>query len=222
MKNKILILAIIFVMSVTLATETVYASHNEQTSRETRDPRIAVSDSNVYVTWSDSTNPDYWDVYFAKSSDDGKTFSDAINLTNGSSYYPNSKIIVSGNNVYVSWEDRTSPDGTDAIFFTKSNDGGITFDKPRMLNPVNDPVNLIYRPRIMLASNDILYVFASEWSMQTKQNKMIFVTSNDDGNTFSKPTVLFEAGQWEDFVDYAINDDGTIYVLADDQKIMMK
>lgn len=218
MKNKILILALIFTACITLATGTAYASHNEQTSRETRDPRIAVSDSNVYVAWSDSTNPDYWDVYFAKSSDDGKTFSDAINLTNGSSYYPNSKILVSGNNVYVSWEDRTSPDGTDAIFFTKSNDGGITFDKPRMLNPVNDPVNLIYRPRVMLASNDVLYVFASEWSMQTKQNKMIFVTSNDGGNTFSRPTVLFEAGQWEDFVDYATSDDGTIYVLADDQK----
>lgn len=218
MENKISILALIFTICVTLAIGTVHASHNEQTSRETRDPRIAVVDSNVYVVWSDSTNPDYWDVYFAKSSDDGKTFSDTINLTNGSSYYPNSKILVSGNNVYVSWEDRTSPDGTDAIFFTKSNDGGVTFDKPRILDPVNDPVNLIYRPRVMLASNDILYVFASEWSMQTKQNKMIFVTSNDGGDTFSKPITLFEADQWEDFVDYAISDDGTTYVLVDDKK----
>jgi len=204
-------------MGITLATETAYASHNEQTSRESRDPRITVSDSNVYVVWSDSTNPNYWDVYFTKSSDGGKTFSDTINLTNGSSFYPNSKILVSGNNVYVSWEDRTSPDGNDAIFFTKSNDGGITFDKPKMLDPVNDPVNLIYRPRMMLASNDSLYVFASEWNMQTKQNKMIYVTSSDGGNTFSKPIILFEADQWEDFVDYAIND-GTIYVLADDKK----
>jgi len=217
MKNKILILALIFTVCITLATGTAHASHNEQISRETRDPRIAVSGSNIYVVWSDSTNPNYWDVYFAKSSDNGKTFSDAINLTNGSSYYPNSKILVSKNNVYVSWEDRTSPDGTDAIFFTKSNDGGMTFDKPRILDPVNDHVNLIYRPRAMLVSNDTLYVFASEWNMQTQQNKMIFVTSNDYGNTFSKPITLFEADQWEDFVDYATND-GTIYVLADDKK----
>lgn len=217
MKNKILILALIFTVCITLATGTAHASHNEQTSREARDPRIAVSGSNVYVVWSDSTNPNYWDVYFAKSSDGGKTFSDAINLTNGSSYYPNSKIIVSKNNVYVSWEDRTSPDGMDSIFFTKSNDGGITFDKPRMLDPVNDPVNLIYRPRTMLVSNDTLYVFASEWSMQTQQNKLIFVTSSDYGNTFSKPVTLFESDQWEDFVDYVV-DDGTIYVLADDKK----
>jgi hypothetical protein len=212
-----MIMILVFAITITISSDTVYASHNEQTSRETRDPRIAVSGSSVYAVWSDSTNPDYWDLYFTKSSDGGKTFSDVINLTNSTSFYPNSRITVYENNVYVLWEDRKSPDGLDSIFFTKSNDNGITFDKPKILDPTNDS-DIIFRPRVMFESNGVLYIFASQWNIKEQQNKLVFFTSNDNGNNFSKPTTIFEYGQWEDFIDYKISDDGTIYVLADDKK----
>lgn len=217
MTIKAAILIFIFAISITFLSDTAYASHNEQTSRETRDPRIAVSGSDVYAVWTDSTNPDYWDLYFTKSTDGGKTFSEVINLTNGSSFYPISRIIVSGNNVYILWEDRISPDGYDAAFFTKSSDGGVTFEKPRILDPSNDST-IITRPRVMFESNDVLYVLASQWYLKEQQNKLIFFISNDDGNTFSKPTIIFEKDQWEDFFDYKKSQDGTIFVMADDQK----
>lgn len=196
---------------------TAYAIHDDQTSRGVDDPKITVSDSGVYVVWGEGSGQNSLDLIFAKSADGGKTFGKTINLTNGMSFFPDPYITVSENNVYVVWEDSISQDGIDSIFFTKSNDGGQTFDEPRVLDPVDDSYNLIYRPIEIIESNDVLYVFASYWERETKQHQMIFLTSSDNGDTFSSPTVLFDDGQWDDYIDFEVNN-GIIYVLTDDKK----
>ena len=211
--NYFAILLVLLVFSFGIGD--AYAAHNEQITRGVDDPKIAVSGSGVYVVWGEGSTSEFLDLFFVKSSDNGKTFDDVINLTNGKSFYPDPQITVSKNNIYVVWEDRISEDGIPSIFFTKSNDGGQTFDEPKILDPIDDSYNLIYRPLKIIESNDTLYVFASFWERETQQHRMIFITSNDDGNTFSAPTVLFDDGEWEDFVDFTIHDK-TIYVLADD------
>ena len=217
MKYFFVILLIFIVLG---GGSSAFAVHDEDTTRGVDDPKIAVSGSGVYVVWNEGTNPEYSDLFFVKSSDGGATFDETpVNLTNGISLNPDPKITVSENNVYVVWEDKNKPDGIDVIYFTKSNDGGKTFDEPRILDPINDPLNLIFRPIEILESNDILYIFASQWNRQTNDHSMIFLTSNDNGDTFSEHTVLFESGKWDDFIDFEVdNDEKTIYVVTDDKK----
>ena len=93
---------------------------------------IAVSDDNIYITWTDNRTGN-WEVFFAKSTDDGKTFQDSINLSNS----PNSKsenveIITNNDKIYITFWD--NKDGKFVPYFVSSSDAGQTFSKPILLN----------------------------------------------------------------------------------------
>lgn len=79
-------------------------------------------------------------VYVSHSDDLGKTYSTAVRVNpvkedaehNGEN---RPKIIVDENsNVYVSWTKKTSPRFTGEIRFSRSTDGGKTFESPRTIN----------------------------------------------------------------------------------------
>ena len=89
-------------------------------------PQIAVSDSDVFVTWYD-VSAGYSEVFVATSSNSGNTFGAPINvsLLTGSDNAPN--IGASGNNVYVIWPSSGSPKG---VWLAESTDSGISFGTP--------------------------------------------------------------------------------------------
>ncbi|HXV46811.1 MAG TPA: sialidase family protein, partial [Nitrososphaera sp.] len=85
-------------------------------------PQVAVSGSDVYVVWHDST-PGNLDIFFRHSSDDGATWDAKKNLSSnaGTSFFP--QIAVSGSpgsDVYVVWQDSTP--GSSDIFFRKGSE----------------------------------------------------------------------------------------------------
>ena len=88
-------------------------------------PQFTVTGNNVYVTWTQTISSQNYDVFFAKSTDNGETFDKPINLSNnfGASGWP--KIAADGN-IYISWVD-SSPGRFD-VLITKSSDGGVTFE----------------------------------------------------------------------------------------------
>lgn len=94
-------------------------------------PQFAVWKNNIYVTWTQSTTGINYEIFFAKSSNNGDTFDKPINLSNnfGPSGWPK---IASDGNVYVSWVD-SSPGKFD-VLITKSTDGGTTFESPTNLS----------------------------------------------------------------------------------------
>ncbi len=97
-------------------------------SRQTIDsgyPQFAVNGNNVYVAWTQTIASPNYDIYFAKSSNNGDTFDTPINISknSGASGWPK---IASDGNIYISWVDSTP--GKFDVFITKSSDGGVTFD----------------------------------------------------------------------------------------------
>jgi hypothetical protein len=75
-----------------------------------------VSGNNVYVTWTDDT-PGNPEIFFKRSTDRGHDFDGTKNLSNNGGESLHSQIAVSGNNVYVVWEDNTP--GNFDIFFRR-------------------------------------------------------------------------------------------------------
>ena len=78
------------------------------------DAQIAGSENKLYVVWSDlyqRTYPGMFDVFFTFSNDEGRNFSQAVNLSNnqGSSILP--RIATSRDNSYIVWSDTTSGNG---------------------------------------------------------------------------------------------------------------
>lgn len=94
-------------------------------------PQITAWKNNVYVTWTQSMTGINYDVFFAKSTNNGDTFDQPINLSNnpGPSGWPK---IVSDGNIYVSWVDSST--GKFDVLITKSTDGGTTFESPTNLS----------------------------------------------------------------------------------------
>ena len=92
---------------------------------------IAASEDNVYVTWWDNKTGN-WEVFFARSTDNGETFGNTINLSNAMGRSDDSNIAASGDNVYVTWWDNKT--GTREVYFRASTDNGETFGNTIMLN----------------------------------------------------------------------------------------
>ena len=99
------------------------------------DTIVASSANNEYVVWWDNTTGN-WDVFFAKSTDNGKTFGNPVNVSNS----PDSRSLGArmvapqgSNNVYIAWIDITK-NGQKQVMFRASTDSGNTFGNPVMVN----------------------------------------------------------------------------------------
>ena len=80
-------------------------------------PQIAVSQNNVYAVWTNNFQEKYGQVFLTRSTDNGATFGDIVNLSNYSGSSVNPQIAVSQNNVYAVWTNNVT--GNEDIFFKK-------------------------------------------------------------------------------------------------------
>ncbi|MFZ0511434.1 MAG: trypsin-like peptidase domain-containing protein [Candidatus Nitrosopolaris sp.] len=187
-------------------------------------PSIGAYENKVYVVWTDNS-PGNFDIFFIKSTDGGNTFSKPLNLSNdpGLSYLP--RIAIDGkNNVYVVWTDN-SP-GNYNILFTKSLDGGASFDKPIILSNLKGVSNF---PSIAASGNNTVYVVwshknntdfdPSNTENQTQTYDIFFTKSLDQGHAFSKPVNLSDDPANSQSPALAISEMGTVYIVWSDNSI---
>jgi hypothetical protein len=95
---------------------------------------IATSGNNIYIAWPNN-DTGHWGVFFAKSTDGGKTLSKTIMLSapnKGNVVDLNVDVAASGNNVIVTWWTNTT--GVLMPVFKSSSDTGKTFGKTMILN----------------------------------------------------------------------------------------
>lgn len=125
-------------------------------------PRIAAEGDNVYVVWGNNdpsavSCDDY--IFFAKSTDQGNTFSPPKKLDNGWCDASRPSILVSGNNVFVGWEGSGPKSGSNLlsseISLSVSTDQGNTFSPHLGVSQMSGPDNGHY----LAFSNNKLYVF---------------------------------------------------------------
>jgi hypothetical protein len=146
---------------------------------DAHDPSIVLSRSNIYVMWVDFVTGND-DIYFKRSTDGGASFGDIINLSNdlGDSY--NFKVSLSGDYMYIVWQDETlGVNGTADIFFKRSTDGGATFsDTINLSNNTGDSTD----PDIASSNDGDIYVVWRDDSAGTEQ--IVYQRSNDNGDSF--------------------------------------
>jgi hypothetical protein len=187
-------------------------------------PSIGAFENNVYVVWTDNS-PGNFDIFFIRSTDGGNTFSKPLNLSKdpGLSYLP--RIATDGNNsVYVVWTDNSQ--GNYNILFTKSMDGGASFDKPIILSDLKGVSNF---PSIVASGNKDVYVVwshknntdfdPSNTENQTQTYDVFFTRSLDGGNSFSKSVNLSEDPANSQSPALDVSERGTVYVVWTDNSI---
>ncbi|HJT49035.1 MAG TPA: sialidase family protein [Nitrososphaeraceae archaeon] len=155
---------------------------------ESLNPKVTAFRNNVYVVWEDTSSSNGTsDILFAKSADNGATFSSATNLSNNLGESSNPQIFASGNNVYVVWEDTTSGNGD--ILFARSPNNGATFGKATNLsNNLGKAGSEPSDPQIFASGNNVYVVWKN--SSPTGTGSILFARSPNNGATFSNATNL--------------------------------
>ena len=148
---------------------------------------MVVSGNNVYVVWEDFSNGPDRDIFFRVSNDNGETFEPPIDLSSNTRDSFNPQMVVSGNNVYVVWDDTSNAiNGSDAdIFFRVSNDNGETFEPPIDLS---SNTGGSFDPQLIVSGNNV-YVVWEDFSNGPDAD-IFFRVSNNNGETFGPPIDL--------------------------------
>ena len=141
-------------------------------------PKIALSSSqSLYIVWQDDT-PGNREVLYARSTDGGRTFTAAQNLSQNSGRSLSPVIAVTDQNIHVAWEDNTP--GNHEIFYVHSSDDGLNFSSAQNLS--RSP-SFSAAPNLAASKNSV-YV---TWTEQlTEENyEILFEPSSDNGNHFN-------------------------------------
>ena len=157
---------------------------------DSHEPQITVAGNNVYIIWTGFGRgvEDQDDVFFKKSSDGGKTFSDTINLSNNSGSSFNPTIAQSENNVDVIWQDDTGNTGNTSILFQKSSDGGATFsDSINLSNDTGFAVN----PQITKFGNSVYIIWQDDTS---GPDEILYKRSIDNASSFETLNISQSVG----------------------------
>lgn len=171
----------------------------------------------VYVSWTrflfNANNGNYTQspIFFAYSTDGGKTFTKPANISGNVLYDQGSRPLVAyDGTVYVIFEGATRLATLDGTYIVKSTDGGATFGKPVKISDLQDVIplsNTVFRvnsfPSGAVAPDGTVYV---SWSTllrdsdgalcPTETNNgchsvAVFSKSVSGGTTWSKPVAIF-------------------------------
>jgi hypothetical protein len=146
-------------------------------------PRIAVDSAEMLnVVWGDTLTGRR--VVFTRSTDLGFTFTNPVDISRSSGNAFEPEIAVDPNDgINVVWED--NGDGTQAVMFTRSSDGGATFSTPLK---VSQGTGIAAEPHIAIDKSGRTYV---SWVQQVDGTvQTFFARSTDNGTTFSTPIQL--------------------------------
>jgi len=179
-------------------------------------PHLAVYGNNVYAIWIDndiSANNNK-EIFFRKSNDGGKTFSNKINLDNYNLFNKNNKsddsfgnsinaeISAFEDNVYVIWNKEhlsqiNYNDNNNKILFRTSDDGGSTFKSIKTLS--NNVSSLTY-PKITtspltnnISSRNVYAIWNvghPDKDLYRNSDGIFFTKSDDNGENFSNLTKI--------------------------------
>jgi hypothetical protein len=175
-------------------------------------PQIAVSGGIVHVAWLDNSHSIGKDILYRKSTDGGKTFSEIINLSDGTNSSSRNgaasdylEIAAEEKNVYAVWQetepqitdsnnlsnnasaDTTLKKGKSSIILRASSDGGNNFREALVLS--NDAFKSY--PKIAASENGGVYVV---WNVGIISEDDITTTnkeSNNNNNNDSDSGIFF-------------------------------
>ncbi len=156
------------------------------------DPIIVVDESSLQISWRDNWNSSSYRI-LSRSSQDGILFSSvSAKPETGNIDYDKAS---SGDMVYEVLS-RMHESGSTDLFFRRSNNGGETFEEFRQISR-HPGFTRAVRPSIS-TSGDNVYVVWQRWTYlnldvppETIQTEnLVFLRSNDKGETFSEPLLL--------------------------------
>jgi hypothetical protein len=171
------------------------------------DPDIAVSGTNIYISWTqaDTANTSF-DILFRRSMDNGATWKSKVNLSKDPAFSEEAEVAASGSNVYVVWDGEVT--GVDdriflGIKFKRSVDGGATWSGVQEISTppaeeINDEWPMGARIPQIVATGSFVYLAWQDNVLaegdKDGQGDMLFRRSVDSGASWDSSVDL---GHWD-------------------------
>jgi hypothetical protein len=168
---------------------------------------IAPSEDILFLLWEYDTNDfktrgDHF-IFFKRSLDAGRSFEETVTINTGPTHcFKAPRMTVSGNNVYIVWQDYNTTSGMEHVMLSVSNDGGMTFSDPYVLGNgfllsmsggYSGPV-VSRTGRHIAADGDNLYAIWLDTDSDSRLYHLVFRASDDGAESFGDPIVLARAG----------------------------
>lgn len=165
-------------------------------------PKVAAFGENLYVTWNIGTPEDKTagsddssglGVFVVKGSDKGERFSKPYKLNDNDQSVGETQVASSGNNSYVVWAGDPDKRIESNMFFSKSINGGNTFEQAAIIQSMNNTTNPVVNAEegtslnaeIAAQGNDIYIPWQNKASEADRNEEILLVRSSDKGNTFN-------------------------------------
>ncbi len=187
-------------------------------------PRMVITSSNpssVYILWQEivfTGGTHGGEIFFARSTDGGKTFNDPVNLSNSIAgdgkgrltrrYWHNGSLDIAmgpDGTLYAAW---TEYEGT--LWFSRSIDGGSRFSGPLRIagGGSADPAR---GPSLAVDENNAVYLV---WAVgEDRAADIHFAKSGDAGRSFGMPQIVFESDGHSDAPKIAVDNKGTVHLV---------
>jgi hypothetical protein len=179
---------------------------------------IAVLNDTVYAIWQGKPTDTTSNIYFAKSINNGYSFSAELNIYQGpdSIYHASPSLAVDQNgNIYITWTAVSNNESYYNIWFTKSINGGSTFQTPTQITTSN---SCIYSC-IGAYDNNVFILYANMANYPCVDYN--FVRSTDNGLLFESPIQINDAActgsvELDGVSSLTIDTSGNIYLVWTD------
>jgi hypothetical protein len=155
--------------------------------------QVSTSNDNVYVVWQESvpgTVIRNYDILFKRSTNNGSTFDQEINLSNNPGFSEHPQISSVADNVYVIWADDTNGNNNKQVFFKKSNDNGNSFGEAIKLS--NNNLSSFNQDIAAFDKNVYAVWLEKAFSGSSGPYRVMLAASEDGGNNFRDPVSLSE------------------------------
>ena len=187
-------------------------------------PRMVIGPNDahdVYILWQEivfSGDTHGGEIYFVRSTDGGKTFSDLLNLSNSIAgdgkgrisrrrWHNGSLDLVMGpeGDLYAAW---TEYEGN--LWFSRSADGGETFSHPLRVAGGHD-AEPARGPSLAVDAESTVYL---AWTVgEDKAADIRFAKSVDHGRSFDEPQIVIESSGHSDAPKIAVDSKGTVHLV---------
>jgi hypothetical protein len=158
-----------------------------------RGPTLAVADDNtVYLAWTVGENASA-DIHVARSRDGGRTFSEPVPVAVTKGYSDAPKIAVDrAGTLHVAYaESAAGPFDRYDVHYTRSRDGGRTFDTPRAVSRgVTAATYGAAFPSLVLDAAGSIYVSWEVYPDRNGPRGVAFALSKNGGGTFTMPVIV--------------------------------
>ena len=175
---------------------------------------IAVLNDTIYAIWQGNLIDTTSNIYFTKSIDGGLTFSADLIIfqeTDSINHMFPSLAVSQDGNIHIAWTAITNNGADYNVWYTKSIDGGNSFETPIHITTNNASI----LPNIATYNNYvyIFYVYATNYPMAD----YYFVRSTNNGDVFDSPIQINDAActggiEFEGLTSLALDSSGNIYL----------